>query len=163
MKLSNISLKTPTPEEFQYVANFSFENFVTETARSSGQSLSELKNKLGGPPSKPGPHDIWYVVLLELKQIGFIWIKMNPESKTAFGYDIYLDPKYRSQGVGRQVMQLCGQELKNKNLKSVSICVFHHNEIARALYSSLGFREIKFDEERKQYTLLLDLKDKEPT
>lgn len=157
MNLSDISLRTPTAEEFPFIANFSFENFVTDTAFSSGKSVAEIKNKLGHPPSKPGPNDIWYVVVLDQKKIGFVWIQINPETKTAFGYDIHLDLEFRSQGIGRQVMHLCAVELKSKGLKSISICVFHHNEIARTLYSSLGFTETDFNEQRNQYTLMLDL------
>ncbi|MBK9324399.1 MAG: GNAT family N-acetyltransferase [Bdellovibrionaceae bacterium] len=77
------------------------------------------------------------------KQVGFIWVQLRPEEKSSFGYDIYLEPGFRSQGIGRQVMSLCGKKLKTLGIDSVEICVFEHNEIARRLYDSLGFKTKK--------------------
>ncbi|MGZ3744458.1 MAG: GNAT family N-acetyltransferase [Pseudobdellovibrionaceae bacterium] len=153
-----VSLRTPTENEFSEAAAFSFQNFIEETAKSSGQSIDELRLKFGGPPTQAGPYDIWYIVEKKKQKIGFIWVEIDPIKKSAFGYDIYLDPAHRSQGIGREVMELCGGELRKKGIDTVSICVFHHNTIARALYSSLGFIETDFNEPRQQYTLTLNLK-----
>ena len=89
------------------------------------------------------------------KKIGFIWIELRPEEKSSFGYDIFLEDEYRSQGIGRYVMQLCGNELIKMGIDSVKICVFEHNYIARKLYDSIGFKVEKIDDARKQYTLSL--------
>lgn len=154
-----IALRTPTPEEFLKVAEFSFNNFVDETAKSTGEVPSALKNKLGGPPTKIWNNDVWFLVESDGNQIGFVWVQLKPEEKTAFGYDIYLEPQFRSQGIGRKVMTECGKKLNALGIESVEICVFEHNEIARRLYVSLGFQEKKFDEKRRQLTLSLKIKD----
>jgi len=93
------------------------------------------------------------------KQVGFVWVQLRPEEKSSFGYDIYLEPNFRSLGIGRQAMRLCGQKLKTLDVDTVEICVFEHNEIARKLYDSLGFKTKQFDEQRQQYTLSLSLKE----
>lgn len=154
---SEMELRTPTTAEFLEIAKFSFDNFVNETAISTGDSVEVLKEKLGGPPLEIGEQSLWYTVNYLNERVGFIWIELDKPNKTAFGYDIYLEPMYRSRGIGRRVMELCGLELKNHCIRSVKICVYHHNQIARSLYSSLGFIIEKYDEERKQYTLKLDL------
>lgn len=154
----SIDLRTPTPEEFLKVAEFSFNNFVDETAKSTGEHPSALKDKLGGPPTKIWKNDVWYLIEDNGNQLGFIWVQLKPENKTAFGYDIYLEPQYRSKGVGRQVMTECGRKLNALGFESVEICVFEHNEIARRLYDSLGFKTKKFNEQRRQFTLSIDLK-----
>lgn len=153
----SIQLRTPTSEEFLKIAEFSFNNFVDETAKSTGEPPSALKNKLGGPPTKIWNDDIWYLIEDNKIQLGFVWVQLKPEEKTAFGYDIYLEPQFRSQGIGRKVMTECGKKLNALGIESVEICVFEHNEIARKLYASLGFTEKKFDEKRKQFTLSLDI------
>lgn len=153
----SLQLRTPTPEEFLKVAEFSFENFVNETAKSTGEQPSALKDKLGGPPTKIWNDDTWYLIEDNGTQLGFVWVQLKTESKTAFGYDIYLEPQFRSQGIGRKVMTECGKKLNALGIESVEICVFENNEIARRLYASLGFQEKKFDEQRKQFTLSLNI------
>lgn len=154
----SIQLRTPTPEEFLRVAEFSFSNFVDETAKSTGETPSALRDKLGGPPTKIWNDDVWYLIEDNGTQLGFVWVQLKREEKTGFGYDIYLEPQFRSQGIGRKVMTECGKKLNALGIESVEICVFEHNEIARRLYASLGFHEKKFDEMRKQFTLSLDIK-----
>ena len=153
MKLDKILIREPDSIEFKKIAKFSFENFVVEMAKSSGKSADELKSYLGSTPDQIYENEIWRVIELSDKQIGFLWVKLNPKDMTAFGYDIYLEPEFRSKGIGRSVMNQLGQEIKNLGYTTVNICVFEENIIARALYESLGFQVVKFDESRKQYHL----------
>ena len=155
--MKNLKLRVPTQNEFLKVAEFSFNNLLNETAKSTGESLSVLKDKLGGSPTKIWDDDIWYLVECNGEQVGFVWVKLKPSEKTAFGYDIYLEPQYRSQGIGRQVISECGKKLNALGIESVEICVFEHNEIARRLYESFGFKQKKFDEKKRQFTLTIDL------
>jgi hypothetical protein len=53
-----LQLRTPTQEEFLKIAEFSFQNFVEETAQPTGEDDSKLKVKLGGPPTKIRKNDI---------------------------------------------------------------------------------------------------------
>lgn len=136
MNLEAIILKKPNQQEFLKIAEFSFANFIRETAESSGQSVDELKNKLGSPPSEMSENDLWYVVEYMDINIGFLWIKLGNKNSLAFGYDIYLDLDFRSKGIGRHIMKLCGKELKNLGFKVINICVFEGNKVARQLYES---------------------------
>lgn len=156
-KYSNIQLREPNESEFKKIAKFSFENFVVESAKSSGKSVDELKSYLGNTPDQIYENDIWRVVELSGVYIGFIWVKLSPKEKTAFGYDIFLQPEFRSKGIGRIVMNKIGDEVKNLGYSSVTICVFEENKIARALYESLGFEVVKFDESRRQFHLQIKL------
>lgn len=157
--LPTVCLRKPTQEEFLKISQFSFENFVNETSLSTGQSKSSLAKKLGAPPIHKGDDDIWFVVTLAEKLIGFIWIQKNSEGRYAFGYDIYLEPEYRSKGFGRDIMLQCKNKLKAAGIDTVKICVYEHNQIARRLYDSLGFKVEKYDEQRKQFTLSMSLAD----
>ncbi len=155
--MKEIIVREPSHEEFLQVSQISFENFVNETAKSTGQSPLVLKEKLGGSPTKIWDDDLWLLIEKDKKQVGFIWVQLKPQEKSSFGYDIYLEPEFRSRGIGRHVMGLCGQKLKKLGIDSVEICVFEHNTVARKLYESLGFMIKKFDEERRQFTLTLNL------
>jgi ribosomal protein S18 acetylase RimI-like enzyme len=156
--LSAIKLEIPTVEEFREIALFSFENYFQETVHSIGESISDLRDKLGGPPTDPSSNDIWYGIKYGDKRIGFIWVELRPETESAFGYDINIDPEYRLQGIGRLAMNQCGIELKKRGLQFIEICVYEHNEIAKGLYKSLGFVVSKYDEVFKQYYLKYEIK-----
>lgn len=155
--MSEVIVREPSQEEFLKIARFSFENFVSETAKSTGECPQILTDKLGGAPTKICDSDLWLLVEKDKKQMGFIWVQLKSEERSAFGYDIYLDPEFRSQGIGRKVMRLCGKKLKALGIDNIEICVFEHNEIARRLYNSLGFSIKEFDENRRQFTLTLSL------
>lgn len=155
--MSDVIARELSQEEFLEIAHFSFENFVSETAKSTGESPLALRNKLGGAPTKICDGDVWLLVEKDKKQLGFVWFQLKPQERSAFGYDIYLKPEFRSQGIGRKVMKLCGEKLKALGVDTVEICVFEHNEIARRLYNSLGFKIKGFDEKRRQFTLALSL------
>jgi len=143
--------------EFCHYRNFSFENFISELAQSSGQTPEILKSKHSKMPDTPAENDLWLVITNERKNIGFIWIQLYPEKKEAFGFDIYLDGCSRSQGIGREVMRQCSSMIRTLGIEKIKVCVFEHNTIARKLYSSFGFTEKDHNPDRKQYTLELTL------
>ena len=144
-----------TADQFDLYSKFSFEKFVNESAKSTGESVEELKRKFGGPPHRPTENDLWYVILSEDQSIGYIWIQLNPRRKEAFIYDFYIETDYRSKGLGRETLVSGIELMKERLMEKVKLCVFHDNAIARKLYSSLGFKESHFSHERRQYTLEL--------
>ncbi len=156
--MMNFQFRAPTPDEFSEVAQLSYENFVKETARSTGESAAVLKDRFGGPPAQGGDHNLWYLIEDGRAQLGYIWIQLNRPAGTAFCYDIYLKPQYRSQGLGRKVMIQCAKILRAQGIRSLELCVFEHNLIARRLYASLGFQEENLDQEQRQFTLSLNIK-----
>ncbi len=156
-RLSGLLVRKATNEEFRRSSEFSFRNFAMEMAKSRNESLENIVSELGGPPIEISSEDTWLTILSDKNQIGFVWIRRTEKPEEAFGYDIYIEPEFRSQGVGRQVMNECRKILEDLGIKTVKICVFEHNKIARSLYSSLGFREIHFDQVRKQYHLEISI------
>lgn len=153
----SIELREMNDEEFEKYRAFSFENFITHSAEFSGKSKEEIAKKMGGAPQRTS-RDLWYVVRLNAQPIGWVWVHLIPEKESAFGYDIYLDENYRDQGIGRDVMLSGLQVLKDRLVKTFQICVFKNNARARALYTSLGFKEINYTPENQQYRLELIVK-----
>ena len=152
-----ISLETMTSDQFDHYSKFSFEKFLTESAKSSGERVEELRPKIGGPPNRPTENDLWYSILSERQCVGFIWIQLHSRKKEAFIYDFYIEPDYRSKGLGRRTLESGIDLMKKRFVEKVNLCVFHDNSVARKLYSSLGFKETDFSPERRQYTLELML------
>ncbi len=151
-------VKKMTSEEFNQYSLFSFENYISESAKSSGRDREKLRSeKIHQIPMTHSDKDLWLVVSFNEENVGFVWVQLHPERYEAFGYDIYLEEKFRSRGLGREVMQRCGEIIRQHGIQKIQICVYQDNTIARKLYSSLGFKEINFRDDLRQYTLELSI------
>lgn len=77
--------------------------------------------------------------------VGWLWFAMrDPRSEAGVGYiyDIEIDGTSRGKGYGRAAMELAEEEARRSGLHALSLNVFGHNAVARALYSSLGYHEV---------------------
>ncbi len=63
--------------------------------------------------------------------------------------DIYVTHEYRSQGIGRALVDACGKWARGKGADGVSLQVAAGNERARKFYDELGFREVSVYEVRE--------------
>jgi ribosomal protein S18 acetylase RimI-like enzyme len=52
-----------------------------------------------------------------------------------------IDEEFRGLGHGRQAMLLAEELARSEGASTIGLNVFGHNQVARSLYSSLGFRE----------------------
>ena len=62
-----------------------------------------------------------------------------PESELP---DIVVSPEYRGQGLGRQLLTHCFDELRAKSIETIFLEVRVSNTPARTLYEHLGFESI---------------------
>ncbi|MEK2688463.1 GNAT family N-acetyltransferase [Bdellovibrio sp. GT3] len=152
-----IRLEPMTADQLNHYSKFSFEKFLNDTAKLSGQSIEDLRAKFGDPPNRPSENDLWYVIHSEDSPVGFIWIQIQPKKQEAFIYDFFIEAEFRSKGLGRKTLVSGIELMKQRPVDKMRLCVYHDNAIARKLYASLGFRETDFNPERRQYTLELPL------
>ena len=71
--------------------------------------------------------------------VGYVWIKVIEESKSAFLYEIFLKDMYRSKGIGKKVMTELELLLSHRKISYFKLHVFGNNVHAINLYSNLGF------------------------
>lgn len=71
--------------------------------------------------------------------IGFIWLKVEEEKKSAFLYEIYIFEEYRGKGFGTETMKSLESFLQQKEIYYFKLHVFGSNTGARKLYEELGF------------------------
>jgi ribosomal protein S18 acetylase RimI-like enzyme len=69
--------------------------------------------------------------------------RQPPGSATtrAYLYELFIDERFRGQGLGRQAMALLEAQARDEGLPGIDLNVWGGNEPARALYLSLGFAE----------------------
>ena len=71
--------------------------------------------------------------------IGFVWLKVEKEKKSAFLYEIFIFDEYRGKGFGTNVMKIVEEWLEQEGIYYFKLHVFGSNEGARKLYEELGF------------------------
>jgi len=87
-----------------------------------------------------------YVYLIDSNIVGLIFttIKYNmsseltKERKTAFIEYIVVSKNYQRKGIGTKLYEHLYNELKNKDIDSIELCVWEFNKEAVKFYESLG-------------------------
>ena len=87
----------------------------------------------------------------EGRLVGYLWLALKPETATVFIYDIEVVAERRGEGLGRILMGLVEVEARALGFHRVELNVHADNEVARSLYESAGYREM-----RRQMVKLLD-------
>jgi ribosomal protein S18 acetylase RimI-like enzyme len=57
-----------------------------------------------------------------------------------FVHDLWVDPAYRNEGLGRQLVMLAMERFRDMGLAQVRLDVLVGNDAARGLFESCGFR-----------------------
>jgi ribosomal protein S18 acetylase RimI-like enzyme len=67
-------------------------------------------------------------------------MEMYKVGEYGFIHDLWVEPAYRHEGVGRQMTTLAFEMFRELGIKQVRLDVWHHNDAARRLYESCGMR-----------------------
>jgi ribosomal protein S18 acetylase RimI-like enzyme len=67
------------------------------------------------------------IPVYRLKEFGFI-------------HDVWVEPQYRHEGIGRQIVMLAIEQFKQMGVKQIRLDTVAPNDAARALFSACGFR-----------------------
>src|SRR5690606_23500359 len=84
-------------------------------------------------------HEFYNIIESE-KVVGYVWIKIVEESKSAFLYEIYLKEEFRFKRIGKKVMTEIESLLAVRKIAFLKLHVFGNNEHAINLYNNLGFQ-----------------------
>ena len=93
----------------------------------------------------------------EVKGYAGYW-KVHDEAQVS---NLCVAPKYRRQGLGRQLVECLLDRARVEKCQTMNLEVRAHNTAARALYASLGFREVglrkNFYDNPKDDAVLMEL------
>ncbi len=75
------------------------------------------------------------------KAVGLIWMAViqQPDKKTGFIYDLYIEEAARQRGYGGGAMLALEDEARAVGVEKLALHVFGHNHVAQALYTKLGY------------------------
>jgi ribosomal protein S18 acetylase RimI-like enzyme len=101
-------------------------------------------------------HDVFiYVAEREGKVVGYTYAGMEGMDYMALRgpagavYDIVVDPAYRGQGIGRQLLTTALSALKERGAPRVVLSTAQGNEAAQHLFESAGFRRTMIEMTRE--------------
>ncbi|WP_252504036.1 N-acetyltransferase [Sporosarcina sp. Marseille-Q4943] len=81
----------------------------------------------------------FYNIYLNDLVIGYVWMKLDSQKRSAFLYEIYILEDYRSKGYGKQVMTLIEQVLVDEAIIYFKLHVFGSNQKALKFYEEIEF------------------------
>ena len=82
----------------------------------------------------------------EPRLVGFLVGTVEPEigiyriGEFGFIHDVWVDERYRHEGIGRQLVALALERFRGMGMKQVRLDVLAGNDPARGLFASSGFR-----------------------
>jgi GNAT superfamily N-acetyltransferase len=71
--------------------------------------------------------------------VGYAWVNIKPETKNAWGYNIFVKEEFRRKGIAKEIFNVLQPVLKNMGVKQISFHVFAKNKNAISLYEQCGF------------------------
>lgn len=107
-----------------------------------------------------------YVAVASNQVIG--WVAISPTSyrecyKGVVSLSIYIDHDYRSNGVGKKLLEHLCKESEQRGYWCISAVIFSNNEASLRLHASCGFRQVGYREKIArdrfgdwQYTILME-------
>jgi ribosomal protein S18 acetylase RimI-like enzyme len=92
------------------------------------------------------PRSVLLVAEREGKLVAFLVATVEEEipiyriSEVGFIHDIYVEEKYRNEGIARQLVMLAIEQFRKMGMSQVRLDTAAKNEAARKLFESCGFR-----------------------
>jgi ribosomal protein S18 acetylase RimI-like enzyme len=150
-----IYLKPMTPQTFEefkqqsqasYAGDFAkVEDISFETALKNASE--QFERLVSGGLETQGQLFFDVLETATAKRLGFLWLGIQDRygRKIASINDIMIEPSGRGRGLGKALMKLVEIESKKHGAVRVRLHVFHHNEVAKNLYTSMGFNPTSID------------------
>jgi ribosomal protein S18 acetylase RimI-like enzyme len=144
-----VRLRPMTEDEFPAWREIAIHHHAAQVSRASGTDLEKaidesrdlLDNVLAAGLTTANMH--LFVVSDFDRDIGWLWLGQSPQDPAAgFVFDIIIEPDVRGEGYGRATMRAAEQFFAARGKSSIGLDVASGNDIARALYESLGYRSI---------------------
>src|SRR3954468_22573801 len=102
-------------------------NFDTSSEQELEESTRQVNDILRDGLKTPDQH-VWVLVGDAGEPLGYLWVAVNEERKSAFIYDIEMKAEQRGKGYGRLALELLEAELRPMGIKRVALNVFGDNE-----------------------------------
>jgi len=113
------------------------ENGMSE---SMAESNIDMNKQSLWPDGKLRDGNFFFNVISDQVRVGHLWIaRQVSDPEALFIYDIEIGEPFRGKGFGRETMLSAEEFARGQGATRVELNVFWKNDVAKALYQSLGF------------------------
>jgi ribosomal protein S18 acetylase RimI-like enzyme len=149
MDLDALQLRPMRSDDYPAFLERSKREYAEEIADNTGISPEQARAKSERtyeellPDGLATPDQHLYVIVDGAgERVGELWLGIRDPLgvREAFGYDFWVLPELRDQGIGRRTMQLGVEAARELGATRLALNVFGDNERAMHLYRSFGFR-----------------------
>jgi ribosomal protein S18 acetylase RimI-like enzyme len=145
-----VAIRSMTADEFEVWKVLAIQDFAAQIAESTGQPVDEALKRARKQlpvllPKGMDTERTWLLIIVDDKgeRAGTLWIGPNPDlPQLAYVFSIDIDEAARGRGLGRAAMVEAERLVGNAGISEIGLNVFGHNERARRLYDSLGYRVV---------------------
>ena len=116
------------------------EAYVPQAAALEAACISEPWSENQIRAELTNPWALWLVALAGDTLVGYLGVEYGPDGGNVVS--VTTDPSFRRRGVARALFAEMDVRLRALDLQYLTLEVRPSNEPARALYASLGFREV---------------------
>ena len=107
-----------------------------ETAES--EARRQQKEILPKGIATPG-HHFFRITTADGQNVGSVWLGINPNSSSAYVYDIVVAEDHRRKGYASGAMELVHEFARKAGCARIGLNVFEPNTSAQVLYLKLGY------------------------
>ncbi len=141
-----IKLEPMIPDDFQAYLEPAIREYAAEKLRAGNYAESEALERSRQeyekllPQGVATPDHYLYTAVEDSipAKVGMIWFHLFRPGE-AFIYELRIYDAYQGKGYGKQTMLAAEQKARELGVHKLSLHVFGHNTIARALYERLGY------------------------
>jgi ribosomal protein S18 acetylase RimI-like enzyme len=149
-----VRLDKMNSSEFERYLRYAIRNYADEHVKAGNWNEQEAISKATKefekllPEGEKTVNNKLFIIRCEDKEVGMIWLAQRSNDK-GFIYDINIWEGNQGRGYGKQAMKEIEKVARKLSLKSISLHVFGHNQVARGLYEKLGYLETDIIMEKK--------------
>lgn len=142
--IADVKLKDVTAKNWRAVTRLKLASDQKHLVAENSDSIAEAKLD---PDARPR------AVYVGDEPVGFLMYDASEEE--ALIYRLMIDRRHQGKGYGRAALVLAINEIKAlPNISKIAISYMPNNEVAKAFYASLGFKEAGLDEDGEMVSKL---------
>jgi ribosomal protein S18 acetylase RimI-like enzyme len=147
-----VRLVSMSQTQFERYLPLAVQDYAQEHVRagnwSAQKALQMAQESFDGllPDGPATPNQFLFTIEDEMfgEKVGMLWfaVEEREAGSRAFLYDIRIEEAYRHRGYGTQALQALEAKVRELGLTRITLHVFGHNHLARAMYAKLGYEVV---------------------
>jgi len=144
-----VTLTPMTEDDFAAYMDYAITNYASEKVTTGSwpatgaeaRAVSTFKELLPQGISTADQHLLTIIDGTTDTKVGFIWFGVTDlgNGPVAYIYDFVIFEEWRRRGFGGGALRALENRVRSMGLNIISLHVFGHNKVARALYDSIGY------------------------